>query len=123
MELPTPEKLSLANLYGGAAIERFDRELQRALDNLQDINTTAGARKITLTVAVKPLDENRHTVGITIDCKSTLCGDQAITSTGLMKLDEKGRAFVEEVVPNANQPALPGFGNVKPFQAAGKGAE
>jgi hypothetical protein len=118
--MEAPQKMSLLNLYGGGAIERFDVELQRVLNNIQDINTTAGARKVTLVVTVKPLDENRHNVAIGIECKSSICANEAIKSIGLMRLDERGRAYVEEQLPNANQRDLP-FGNVTAF--AGKGSD
>lgn len=51
--------VTLANLAEGAALERFDRELQQALDNIADPNTDPKAvRTITLTVKIKP-NENR----------------------------------------------------------------
>lgn len=116
-----PEKLTLENLYGGAAIERFQVELDRCLENIKDINTTAGARKVSLTLTLKPLDEHRHMIGIGIDCKSSICAVEPIKSNGLMKIDSKGRAYIEEQLPNRNQQVLPGMENVRPF--AGKGSD
>lgn len=66
------ELVSLANLAGGAAIERFDYELAKVLDNIADPNTkTKCARTITLTVSIVP-SEDRSVGSVEIDCKSKL---------------------------------------------------
>jgi hypothetical protein len=113
-------RMTIENMYGGAVAERFMVEVQRTLDNIQDINTTMGARKVTLTMELKPLDEHRHNIGIKVECKSSICANEPIKTIATMHLDERGRAFLEELLPNANQPDLP-FGNVTPF--AGKGSD
>lgn len=47
--------VSLENIRGGAAIEMFDHELQRVVENIADLNTDAEAtRKVVLTVTIKP---------------------------------------------------------------------
>lgn len=52
------EIVTLASLSDGAALERFDHELQRTLDNIADPNTDPKAvRTITLTVKIKPNDK------------------------------------------------------------------
>ena len=49
------QELDLATLGGGAAIERFQDELERVVANILDPNTEATkVRKITLTVSLKP---------------------------------------------------------------------
>lgn len=49
------QRLSLANLGDGGALELFDVALQEILKNIQDPNTPAdAARSITLTVTFKP---------------------------------------------------------------------
>ena len=64
------EKISLINLGGGAAIELFDIELQKALDDIVDPNTKAGAvREVTLKVRIKP-DEERNFGDLVIQCSS-----------------------------------------------------
>lgn len=55
------QALSLENLNGGAAIELFELEFQRALDNIVDINTSPDAvRKVVIEVKIKP-DKSRRT--------------------------------------------------------------
>lgn len=51
----TEERISLVNLKDGAAIELFDFELQKVLDNIMDPNTKAEAvREVTLKIKIKP---------------------------------------------------------------------
>ena len=64
------EKLSLANLGGGAAVEKFDTELQKVLDNIADPNTVENAgREVTLKVKIKPKERDYAKVQI-------LCGSK-----------------------------------------------
>jgi len=63
------EKASLLTLARGAAIERFDDEMQRVLDNIVDPNTREGVREVNLKVKIKP-DSNRVTGAVEILCTS-----------------------------------------------------
>ena len=63
------DRVSLANLARGAALERFDDELQRVLNNIADPNTADGARELKLTVKIKP-DASRGTGKVEIICSS-----------------------------------------------------
>jgi hypothetical protein len=57
-------------LAQGAAMEMWQDELQKVLDNIADPNTKATAtRAITLTVTFKP-DDNRRYAPTVIECKS-----------------------------------------------------
>jgi hypothetical protein len=52
------EKVSLATVGGGAAIERFDLALQQVINNILDVNTDARAeRSVTLKVTFKPTEK------------------------------------------------------------------
>lgn len=72
------EKVSLTNLAEGGAVELFDLELQRVLNNMEDPNVLKEAeREIILTVKLKPSD----TPGIVrtkIGVKSKLAGRQIL---------------------------------------------
>jgi hypothetical protein len=69
---PQAHVVSLSNLGTGAAVERFDVELQRVLANIMDVNTKSGAeRNITLKVTIAP-SEDRATAGVSIECTSKL---------------------------------------------------
>lgn len=55
-ELP----VSIGTIAGGAISELFDRELERIVENILDLNTEATAiREIDIKVKIKP-DENRN---------------------------------------------------------------
>ena len=71
------EKVSLVNLKDGAAIEMFDYELQRILDNIVDPNTNPETkREVTLKVSIKP-DENREIGAVEITCVPKLAGQKS----------------------------------------------
>lgn len=66
------ETVSLQNLGSGAAIELFDIEFQRVLDNIVDENTKATSpREVTLKIKIKP-DEDREWGAIEIHATSKL---------------------------------------------------
>jgi len=65
-----PDDLTLANLAGGAAVELFEMELVRILENILDQNTKATAkRKIKLEVTFVP-SPDRNQVATLVDCTS-----------------------------------------------------
>jgi hypothetical protein len=71
------DRVSLATLGNGAAVEMFDAELQRILDNIIDPNTKPTAiRSATLTVKIKP-DEDREWGSVDIQACSKLASVQA----------------------------------------------
>lgn len=82
--MPTStEKMSLVNLCGGAAVERFDDALQDVLQNIGDPNTEDGAREITLKVKIKPAD-NRSILHIEVSCAPKLKPAFSISTTAFM---------------------------------------
>lgn len=53
--MPETQRLGLANLGDGGALELFDETLKQVLENIQDPNTKPdAARTVTLTVTIKP---------------------------------------------------------------------
>jgi hypothetical protein len=88
--------LSLLNLMGGAAIERFDREFTKAVKNVQDPNTSPRtARKVTLSVTIKP-NEDRNIGSLTIECKSQIAPPRPL-STAVAMGQEGGKAVAREI--------------------------
>jgi hypothetical protein len=64
------EMVSLANLGRGAAIEQFDEEFMRVIENILDPNTAAVAeREITVKVKLKP-NEKRDFCTVGVSCTS-----------------------------------------------------
>ena len=75
------ENLTLHNLGNGGAIELFETELERVLENILDLNTDAKAkRKIVLTVTFTP-NSDRNEVATDVDCASKLAPMNAASAT------------------------------------------
>ena len=65
------DQLSLINLGGGAAVEQFQVELDRVLENIMDPNTGHTKRAITMKVEFQP-STDRSTYNLRISCSSKL---------------------------------------------------
>lgn len=89
---------SLANLKEGAVIEQFDQELMAVIENIADPNTDATeARKITLTVTLKPRKE-RDLCNITIACRTKLSGNANMESQLRIGFDREN-GVIEAIEP------------------------
>lgn len=67
-----PENVTLANLAGGTAVERFNLELQKVLQNIFDPNTDPKKkRKIKMVVTLIPTVDRDYATA-QIDCESSL---------------------------------------------------
>lgn len=107
----TEENLvSLSNLARGAVVERFDDELRRCLENIQDPNTTLAVRTITLKVKIKP-DQNRDFGGVGVTCSSTLAPACPVETKISIGKDKSGAIATEF---DSRQPGLPGVVETKP---------
>lgn len=93
------EMVSLANLGGGAAIERFDHELSRILENISDPNTDPKAvREITLKVKIKPT-QDRSAGPVEISCTSKLAPVATFPAMLYIQKDRSGRVRAFEHNP------------------------
>lgn len=101
------ELSSLANLGHGAAIERFDDEMERALQNIMDINTTEDVREVRLIVKLKP-NEERTACAVAVACTSKLAPGRPFGTTLFPTMDGEKAVAIEH---NPQQMQLPG---VKP---------
>lgn len=71
-EIEAPITVNIGNLCKGAIIDAFENELQKCLNNINDINTSATAkRKIKLSVTLSP-DESRTKIYSEFNCDSSL---------------------------------------------------
>jgi hypothetical protein len=70
-------RVSLANLARGGAIERFDDELMRVLDNVLDPNAGDGPREVLLRVRIKP-SEDKRTATVHVLASSKLAAPKAV---------------------------------------------
>jgi len=92
-----PDLVSLANLGRGGAIERFDDEFQRALENILDPNTGESARTVTLKVKLKP-NADRTWCDVGVSCSATLASAKPFT-TQVFVGKQRGKAIASEYNP------------------------
>ncbi len=97
------ETMSLLNLGGGGAVEKFDDEMKRVLENIMDRNTGGAARSVTLTVTLTP-DKNRDMCQVGISCKSKLIPVEPFGTSVFIGVDPKIGAIAIE--PNNTQMGL-----------------
>jgi hypothetical protein len=92
------QRVSLATLGGGRAIEAVDVELERIFSNIIDPNTEAEkSRKVTLTIEVKPNEERTQAIVI-YQAKSSLAPDKAHATMFYLGMSADG-AVAHEVNP------------------------
>lgn len=88
-------KVTLDSLGHGAALEMFQYEFERVLDNILDPNTKATTgRSVTLTVNIKP-DQDRAFGSTVIEVKSKLAPVRGVT-TGIYIGRRAGQAVASE---------------------------
>lgn len=90
--------LDIMKLARGAAMEQFDAELEKVLANAMDPNTDLKKeRKITLTIGIKPNDENRESVTVTCHAKSTLATFNPVKTQAFIGVSDDGYVMEEYV--------------------------
>ncbi len=91
-----PEKISLDNLAGGAAVERFNVELAKVLENILDENMEpTKKRSITLKVHFKPSRDRDH-ASMEVDCSATLAPIASFESTAYIGRDIDGKPIAKQ---------------------------
>ena len=92
------ERISLVNLKDGAAVELFDFELQKVLENIMDPNTRAEAvREVTLKVKIKP-DKDRSFGPVEIQASSKIASIAPVATQAFFGM-ERGEAVAHEYNP------------------------
>jgi hypothetical protein len=90
--------VTLDTIGGGALVELFENELARVLDNVQDPNTDAKAKRtITVKVTFAP-SETRDVTDVDLTCSSKLAGVKTL-STRLFVGKVKGQLVAVEHDP------------------------
>ena len=91
------ERLNIANLAKGALLERADVEIKRALENITDKNTDwKKSRKVTLTLDFKSLDEDRESIRVDLQAKSSIAPYNAVSTQIYIDKDENGEVVAQE---------------------------
>lgn len=104
--IPGEAPLTLLTVAGGSAVELFQQELDKVLENILDPNTHATAkRQVSLTVTIVPSDDARNTVGVAVECVSKLAPFKGSGGVAFVGRSRAGRAVA--VAHNPRQGALP----------------
>lgn len=130
-------RMSLATLQGGAAAERFDEELARALKNIADPNTPEKAkRKIVLEVTLEATHGMRESIWVTTKVSSKLAparpvetqayieetGDGGFMAMEAYRGQMPGQTAIEDIKPEPTpEQEAPKTSNVRKIATAGKG--
>ncbi len=97
------ERFTLCEIGRGAAVERFDLELQKVLDNIQDPNTDPKkARSVVLTFTITP-DEDRGVGKYAIDAQAKLAPIKAHPGRVFLGRDQDGHGVASEEHPNQTE--------------------
>ncbi|MDX5091629.1 hypothetical protein SD939_10465 [Lactobacillus crispatus] len=92
-----PNMIELSEFAGGAVTERFNQELQKALENIADPNTDPKkTRTVTVKMTIKA-DENRDIADVDITASSTLVSAKPVLTKILMDRDNKGNVVGAEL--------------------------
>lgn len=110
--IPEEDVVSLLNLGRGAAIERFDDELKRVLDNIIDLNTTEQVREINLKVKIKP-NGDRDFCMVDVTCSSKIAPSEPFQTHMFVGRTGKGAVATEHnpqqlqlEIDQANKPSI-----------------
>jgi hypothetical protein len=96
--------INIGNINDGAVIDMFDRELQSALKNINDLSTPATAtRSITIRLDLKP-HSDRCVIETTVSCSTKLAGVEKHNSKVFM-----GRTEDNSVIAFASDPRQMAF--------------
>ncbi|WP_336078552.1 replication terminator protein [Paenibacillus sp. 203] len=91
-------RVELSKLVQGGLQEKFNKEWDRVMKNIDDPNTSAtAARSITITVNLKP-DAKRKTINSTVATKSTIAPDNPLDTTFILGTDNAGNVVAKELI-------------------------
>jgi len=88
-------EVRLDTLGGGAAVELFEKELRKVIENIYDPNTEPDAKRtITLKATFKPHDEGRDTVAVLLEAKSSVAPHKPHGTVVYVGREAKGAPLV-----------------------------
>ncbi|MGR6765379.1 hypothetical protein ACU1JV_26785 [Paenibacillus sp. T2-29] len=91
-------RVELSGLVRGGVQEKFEKEWDRVMENIDDPNTSATAvRSITIKVNLKP-DAKRKTINSAVEVKSTIAPDNPLDTTFIMGTDKDGNVVAQELL-------------------------
>ncbi len=101
------DKLNIANIARGSLLERADIEIDTVLRNIMDKNTDyKKARKVTLELEFKAMDETRENVAVSLKAKSSVQPYNPVITQIFVGQDGAGQVVAEEYIRNKD--VMPG---------------
>lgn len=92
--------IDLNTFADGSLAQKFEKELQKVMDNIHDLNTSPTAkRSITVKLGFKP-DDKREILNVEVNVTSTLTGNEP-TTTKMLTAKQNGVAVAKELVSGA----------------------
>lgn len=103
-----PNEVNVLELARGAIQEQINGEMEKVMSNILDPNTDPkAARKLTITLTMKPNENNREIVNFSAQAKSTLVPIKPITTSIFVEADHNGRPKAAELTrSDPNQTAI-----------------
>ena len=90
--------MTIANIAGGALVERANEKIQEVLNNIMDPNTDAEKkRKVVITLEFAGLDDDRYMADVSFNVKSTLVPARKISTRIAFESDRDGNVVAEEL--------------------------
>ena len=90
-------KIDLSKIANTALQEKVDKELEKVLENILDLNTEAKAtRKVTITLTMST-DDERTVVKTGMEVKSTLAPQKGVATTVIVGRDDTGKIHANEL--------------------------
>lgn len=90
-------KIDLSKIANTALQEKVDKELEKVLENILDLNTEAKAtRKITIILTMST-DDERTVVKTGMEVKSTLAPQKGVATTVIVGRDGTGKIHANEL--------------------------
>ena len=94
------DRTDLANLCGGAAVEKFGVELERVLENIENPNTDPKAKRVvTLKFTFQP-KEDRTSILTSIVAESKLAPEAATPTIIFPAIEGNGKRYAHEHRPH-----------------------
>lgn len=89
--------VNLNELANGAVQEKFDREVQKVMENIADPNTDfKKKRKIQVTLTFQA-DEQRDIAAVEVEAKSTLAPSKGVMTKFVLDQDSDGKVIGQEL--------------------------
>ena len=96
MKLSTKNLLKLSEIEGAGVV--FERELEKVLVNIKNLNSDAKkVREINIKFTFKPIDDKREVILLGVSATSKLAPYEGVATNIYTDLDKEGNVFAAEI--------------------------